>query len=137
MRDEGSDPKFRVYTHGGRERTERDAVEWARTVAGLGAGELYKFEIRNRHTGAICLKSDPCARAAELRPATASVIVPTSTFEWHDRDWIEQRAERDWLHAPMSVYDENAQPPWDLFARPADTLASTRAEAILGWQRGA
>src|SRR5262245_10784684 len=39
----GSDPKFlkfRVYTHGGRERTERDAVEWATTVAGLGAGEI-------------------------------------------------------------------------------------------------
>src|SRR5205814_4178764 len=28
----------RVYTHGGRERTECDAVEWVRTVAGLGAG---------------------------------------------------------------------------------------------------
>jgi cyclase len=30
----------KVYTHGGRERTELDAVEWARTVAGLGAGEI-------------------------------------------------------------------------------------------------
>ena len=40
LRDEGSDPQFRVYTHGGRERTERDAVEWARTVAELGAGEI-------------------------------------------------------------------------------------------------
>jgi cyclase len=42
-RDEGAaptSPKFRVYTHGGRERTERDAVEWATTVADLGAGEI-------------------------------------------------------------------------------------------------
>jgi len=38
--DEGSDPKFRVYTHGGRERTDRDAVEWAKIVADLGAGEI-------------------------------------------------------------------------------------------------
>jgi cyclase len=30
----------KVYTHGGRERTDRDAVEWARTVADLGAGEI-------------------------------------------------------------------------------------------------
>jgi cyclase len=30
----------KVYTHGGRERTDRDAVEWAKTVAGLGAGEI-------------------------------------------------------------------------------------------------
>jgi cyclase len=30
----------KVYTHGGRERTDRDAVEWAKTVADLGAGEI-------------------------------------------------------------------------------------------------
>jgi imidazole glycerol-phosphate synthase subunit HisF len=29
-----------VYTHGGRERTNRDAVEWSKVVAGLGAGEI-------------------------------------------------------------------------------------------------
>lgn len=37
-RREGSGTK--VYTHGGRVRTERDAVEWANSVAGLGAGEI-------------------------------------------------------------------------------------------------
>jgi cyclase len=30
----------KVYTHGGRVRTDRDAVEWAKTVAALGAGEI-------------------------------------------------------------------------------------------------
>ena len=30
----------KVYTHGGRERTGCDAVEWAKTVARLGAGEI-------------------------------------------------------------------------------------------------
>ena len=30
----------KVYTHGGRVRTDRDAVEWAKTVASLGAGEI-------------------------------------------------------------------------------------------------
>jgi cyclase len=29
-----------VYTHGGRKRTDRDAVEWAKAVADLGAGEI-------------------------------------------------------------------------------------------------
>jgi cyclase len=37
-RENGNGAK--VYTHGGRERTNLDAVEWARTVAGLGAGEI-------------------------------------------------------------------------------------------------
>ena len=30
----------KVYTHGGRERTDRDAIEWAEIVADLGAGEI-------------------------------------------------------------------------------------------------
>ena len=34
------DDKAKVYTHGGRVRTDRDAVEWAKTVAELGAGEI-------------------------------------------------------------------------------------------------
>lgn len=31
---------WRVYTHGGRNPTERDAVEWARQAGELGAGEI-------------------------------------------------------------------------------------------------
>src|SRR5437763_1520828 len=30
----------KVYTHGGRTRTDRDAVVWAKSVASLGAGEI-------------------------------------------------------------------------------------------------
>ena len=30
----------KVYTHGGRERTDLEVVEWAKTVANLGAGEI-------------------------------------------------------------------------------------------------
>jgi cyclase len=32
--------RWKTYTHGGRQRTERDAIEWAREVAGRGAGEI-------------------------------------------------------------------------------------------------
>ena len=31
---------WRVYTHGGRNRTELNAVEWAKTAVALGAGEI-------------------------------------------------------------------------------------------------
>jgi 1,4-alpha-glucan branching enzyme len=78
---------------------------WEIFIPGLTAGELYKFEIRNRHTGAIFLKSDPCARAAELRPATASVVSASTAFQWSDQDWLKRRIERDWLHEPMSIYE--------------------------------
>lgn len=39
-RSNGSPPAWKAYTHGGRVRTERDAVEWAVEVARRGAGEI-------------------------------------------------------------------------------------------------
>jgi cyclase len=39
-RDAGAEPRWRVYTHGGRNPTELDAVEWAKQVVSLGAGEI-------------------------------------------------------------------------------------------------
>ncbi len=78
---------------------------WEIFIPGLAAGDLYKFEIRNRATGAIFLKSDPCARAAELRPATASIVASPEPYAWTDGDWLARRASRDWLHAPMSIYE--------------------------------
>lgn len=44
---------FRVFTHGGRNATELDAVEWARRCAELGAGEILITSINQdgRRTG--------------------------------------------------------------------------------------
>lgn len=39
-RENGNETKAKVYTHGGRNRTELDTVEWAQRVAELGAGEI-------------------------------------------------------------------------------------------------
>jgi len=36
----GEDAQWKVHTHGGRKETELDAVEWARQVVALGAGEI-------------------------------------------------------------------------------------------------
>jgi cyclase len=36
----GPGPSWRVFSHGGRRPTGLDAVEWARRVVGLGAGEI-------------------------------------------------------------------------------------------------
>jgi 1,4-alpha-glucan branching enzyme len=78
---------------------------WEIFIPGLGAGELYKFEIRNRATGALLLKSDPCARASELRPDTASIVASPEPYAWTDSEWLTRRSQRDWLHAPMSIYE--------------------------------
>ncbi len=39
-RDDQTESGWRVYTHGGRQPTERDAVAWAREVVNRGAGEI-------------------------------------------------------------------------------------------------
>jgi 1,4-alpha-glucan branching enzyme len=78
---------------------------WELFLPGLGPGELYKFEIRNRATGALLLKSDPYMREAELRPATASQVATPSAFSWGDSAWMEARARGSWLKAPMSIYE--------------------------------
>jgi len=39
-REPGPQPRWRVYTHGGRHPAELDAVDWARRVVALGAGEI-------------------------------------------------------------------------------------------------
>jgi 1,4-alpha-glucan branching enzyme len=78
---------------------------WELFIPNLGPGTLYKFEIRNRHSGSISLKSDPYGQRFELRPSTASVVVPKVSYGWEDTQWMENRKSRDWLHAPMSIYE--------------------------------
>jgi len=39
-RIQGETPKWEIYTHGGRERTGIDAVQWCAKMAALGAGEI-------------------------------------------------------------------------------------------------
>lgn len=78
---------------------------WELFLPGLEPGTLYKYEIRNRESGEILLKSDPYAQAFELRPRTASLVTAPDAYAWHDQAWMEQRTAADWQHAPMSVYE--------------------------------
>ncbi len=78
---------------------------WELFVPGLSAGTLYKFEIRNRHTGAVMVKADPYARQFEKRPATAARVTSDTRYPWQDDDWLDRRGRADWLHAPMSIYE--------------------------------
>ena len=85
-------------------RVRGDSGIWELFLPGLTGG-VYKYEIRNRHSGELRLKSDPFARQYELRPATASLLAPTSTYQWRDDAWLERRRSWDWLHAPVSIYE--------------------------------
>ncbi|MEJ2344737.1 MAG: 1,4-alpha-glucan branching enzyme [Gammaproteobacteria bacterium] len=87
-------------------RVRGNSGVWELFLPGLDAGELYKFEIRNRAHGTIHLKTDPYGRRFEMRPATAAVVEPDdSGFGWGDQAWLDHRAAADWLHVPMSMYE--------------------------------
>ena len=78
---------------------------WELFIPGVGAHAYYKFEIRNRETGSVRLKTDPYGQAFELRPGTACVTQRTDSYSWNDQHWMQTRAGRSWLHAPMSIYE--------------------------------
>jgi 1,4-alpha-glucan branching enzyme len=78
---------------------------WQLFLPGLGEDTLYKFEIRNRHSGQVFVKTDPYARRMELRPGTASRVAPQGAHTWQDAAWMSERGRRDWLHAPLNVYE--------------------------------
>jgi 1,4-alpha-glucan branching enzyme len=78
---------------------------WEVFIPGVQAGAFYKFEIRNRQTGAVFLKSDPYGQAFELRPSTSSIVMAESPYVWQDDDWMQTRARWDWQSAPLSIYE--------------------------------
>jgi len=78
---------------------------WEIFVPGLGEGDIYKFEIKNRATGLVALKADPFAFYSEVRPKTASVVHDIHRYEWHDATWMAERARRQALSAPISIYE--------------------------------
>ena len=73
---------------------------WEIFVPGVTAGQKYKFEILGAN-GALMLKSDPFARAAELRPATASIVIDPRTIDAPAA--APKGANR--RDAPISIYE--------------------------------
>lgn len=78
---------------------------WCLFIPQIAPGARYKFEIRNRHTGAVLLKADPYAREFQMRPETASVVTAPSTYRWGDESWMTRRRDRQPAQHPISIYE--------------------------------
>jgi 1,4-alpha-glucan branching enzyme len=78
---------------------------WELFLPELAPGTTYKYEIKSRLQGGTQLKSDPLALASEVRPRTASVVCDLGRYQWNDDEWMEQRARRDQLSQPMTIYE--------------------------------
>src|SRR5947209_9754701 len=77
---------------------------WEGFVPGVAKGRLYKFHIRSHHHGHVGDKADPFGFFHEKPPRTASVVWDLA-YDWADQDWMQKRAAKESLQAPISIYE--------------------------------
>jgi 1,4-alpha-glucan branching enzyme len=90
-------------------RCRQPSGVWELFIPRLQAGERYKFELLDRNWQILPLRADPVAQQAETPPATASVIPDATPLQWTDDTWLAQRAGRQSVGAPISIYELHAQ----------------------------
>lgn len=78
---------------------------WEIFIPGLSSGCLYKFELLNRDSRELLVKTDPYGQQFEFRPQTATVVRQEKIYPWQDGNWMDYRGQYDWLHQPMSIYE--------------------------------
>ncbi len=76
---------------------------WHGAIPDVGPGAVYKYRITSQ-SGEVVDKADPCASWAEEPPRTGSVVW-SRDYEWNDDEWMANRAPRNALDAPMSIYE--------------------------------
>jgi 1,4-alpha-glucan branching enzyme len=77
---------------------------WEGFIAGVDKGTLYKFHIDSRQHGYHIDKADPLGLMHETPPRTASVVWDLD-YRWNDHNWMADRAGRNSLRAPQSIYE--------------------------------
>ncbi len=76
---------------------------WALEVEAAAIGDRYKFRIKTPD-GSVVERADPLAFAAELPPATGSVVTDLS-YDWSDAEWLDKRATMQNADAAISIYE--------------------------------
>ena len=89
-------------------RNRQNGGVWELFVPRLMPGALYKYEVAGPWGNTLPLKADPVAWAAEIPPATGSVVADTAPRRWSDDDWLASRAERQSARAPIAIYEAHA-----------------------------
>lgn len=95
-----------------------DSGIWTIFVPDISEYTVYKYRIETQ--GGVCFdKADPYGFAMEQRPRTGSIVWDINRYQWQDETWLAQRAERQGLHKPVSIYEVHlgswrrvADPKW-------------------------
>jgi 1,4-alpha-glucan branching enzyme len=112
-------------------RLRHDAGVWEIFIPHVAAGDFYKFEILDSSGKLLPLKADPYAFAAQLRPETASRVMPLPSMQLLSAE----RAAANARQAAISIYEVHLSswrklgnspfPTWDELA---NTLPSYAAD---------
>ncbi len=78
---------------------------WEIFIPGIGAGDIYKYEIKAASGKIMPLKADPFGLRAERPPATASIVHDLNSYRWRDAAWLGRRARVSTRDAPMAIYE--------------------------------
>jgi 1,4-alpha-glucan branching enzyme len=86
-------------------RKRHECGVWELFVPHVGAGAIYKYEIKSRDGALLPLKADPYGFYAERPPRTASIVEPLTQPGWQDDGWMIARAATQARDAPVSIYE--------------------------------
>jgi len=86
-----------------RARTDGSGI-WEGFIPEVTHGNCYKYHLRSRQRNFEVAKGDPFALRWEHPPHTASIVWDPS-YSWQDDDWMRERALRNALDAPISIYE--------------------------------
>jgi 1,4-alpha-glucan branching enzyme len=78
---------------------------WEIFMPGVHAGEIYKYELKDRFGNRLAEKADPFALEAENPPKTGSVVPDPTEYEWEDGAWMRSRSHHNDRDAPVSIYE--------------------------------
>jgi 1,4-alpha-glucan branching enzyme len=79
---------------------------WRIFIPEIGAGELYKYEIKGPGGNMLPAKADPFGMYCEQPPGNASIVLDRKAYEWQDGDYCWLRDEKGYANdQPVAIYE--------------------------------
>jgi 1,4-alpha-glucan branching enzyme len=77
---------------------------WSAFVPKVGQGSVYKYHVVSENGNYRIDKADPYGFFHEMPPRTGSVVWDLA-YDWQDQAWMQRRAQKNALEAPISIYE--------------------------------